>query len=317
MPRRYLFVLLLSLGWFAPVIEFVGAAEPITVELVTVEGPANEPDRHGAGFGAVAYAYRIGKYEVTNAQYAAFLNAVDPDGENKLKLYNENHSRDPRGGVVLNNSPKQAAGTKYILKKDREENPVVFVSVWDAMRFTNWLHNGQGKGDTENGAYTLTAESISGNTVKRNPGARFHLPSENEWYKAAYYDAKSRRYFLYPTRSNTRPLGDVPSSGENAANFHGAKGFAVSGSPMQKNENYLTRVGAYTNNPGPYGTFDQGGNAWEWTDTIIGLIGRGARGGSWSSFDSALAASYRGSELPDIKSAYHGFRIAAPANARK
>jgi formylglycine-generating enzyme required for sulfatase activity len=33
--------------------------------------------------------------------------------------------------------------------------PVHFVSFYDALRFANWLTNGQGGGDTETGAYTL------------------------------------------------------------------------------------------------------------------------------------------------------------------
>jgi hypothetical protein len=70
---------------------------------------------------------------------------------------------------------------------------VDFVSFWNALRFANWLHNGQPRGlqdetTTEDGAYTLTPTGIVNNTITRNPGAVVFLPSENEWYKAAYYD---------------------------------------------------------------------------------------------------------------------------------
>jgi sulfatase modifying factor 1 len=79
------------------------------------------------------------------------------------------------------------------------------VSFYDTLRFANWLNNGQGSGDTETGAYTLlggTQTPSNGTTVTRNPGATIALPSDNEWYKAAYYDASSTDYFLHPTRSN-------------------------------------------------------------------------------------------------------------------
>ena len=59
----------------------------MTVDWVGVEGPGNACDAQPQGcFGAVAAAFRIARTEVTNAQYAEFLNAVaqaDPNG-----LYN-------------------------------------------------------------------------------------------------------------------------------------------------------------------------------------------------------------------------------------
>jgi len=90
----------------------------------------------------------------------------------------------------------------------REALPVVFVSFYDALRFANWLHNGQPTGaqdnsTTEDGAYTITAQGISNNSITRNPGATIFLPSEDEWYKAAYYGALSASYFDYPAGSDT------------------------------------------------------------------------------------------------------------------
>ena len=66
-----------------------------------------------------------------------------------------------------------------------------YVSCFDALRFANWLHNGQGSSDTENGAYTLlggTPMPTNGASVTRKPAATLVLPSEDEWYKAAYFD---------------------------------------------------------------------------------------------------------------------------------
>ena len=51
------------------------SAEPlIQVQMAPVKHSGNPPD--STGFGAVPYDFRIGKYEVSIAQYCAFLNAV-------------------------------------------------------------------------------------------------------------------------------------------------------------------------------------------------------------------------------------------------
>ena len=70
----------------------------------------------------------------------------------------------------------------------------------------------------------------------------------------------------------------------------------------------LTGVGSYTGSASPYGTFDQGGNVWEWTEAIIGGS-RGLRGGSLVNTPDILAASYRSYTSQD-GSYYNGFRVA-------
>ena len=77
---------------------------------------------------------------------------------------------------------------------DWANRPVNYVSFWDAARFANWLHNGQptgpqGPGTTEGGAY----HDVGNQTLfGRNAGAKFFIPTENEWYKAAYHDQDCR-----------------------------------------------------------------------------------------------------------------------------
>ena len=85
---------------------------------------------------------------------------------------------------------------------------MIYVSFFDAMRFTNWLHNGQGSGDTESGVYTIG----SGTDEVRSASAKYWIPSEDEWYKAAYYDPNSGVYYDYPTGTDTAPYSDNPAA---------------------------------------------------------------------------------------------------------
>ena len=151
--------------------------------------------------------YQIAKYEVTNAQYAEFLNAVadtDPYG-----LYNPN-----MGARLWAASPQPAsrAASPTRVIPGREDMPVNFVSFYDALRFANWLHNGQPTG-AQNAAHDRGrglhdhAHGIATTSIARNAGATIFLTSEDEWYKAAYYDARSRRATstTRPARTRRRP----------------------------------------------------------------------------------------------------------------
>ena len=299
-----------------------GAAQ---IETVFVGNAGNRRDVHGAGFGAVEYNYRIGKYEVTNAQYVEFLNSVDPDATNMLGLYNSQMASDARGGILL--TPDARSGEKYVVKPSRERNPVILVSWYDAIRFANWLHNGQGDGDTETGAYTIlggTSEPTNGTAIARNPEAIWFLPTEDEWYKAAYHknDGVTANYWDYPTATDAEPFSDQPPALDaprqsNSANFYKQVpasynfdvGYAVTGSGTFQSElNYLTDVGAYALSASPYGTFDQAGNVWEWNED--GSSARGARGGFWSSTSFNLRASQRSGFVPAGEFNDAGFRVA-------
>lgn len=266
------------------------ASAVVTIDYITVANPNNAADT--TGYGSVAYNYEIGKYEVTNAQYAAFLNAVDPTGSNTNGIYNTSMGTHYTGGIALNSGA--SAGAKYTIRSnfgDMTNRPVNFVSWYDAARFSNWMHNGQGAGSTETGAYTL-----SGNTgiVTKNVGATIYIPSENEWYKAAYYNGTNSSYSPYANGQSSITTAD--------ANY----GWAIE---------QVTVVGSYTNDPSSYGTFDQGGNVSEWNDAVISGTLRGVRGGSFGSgfYDnsSPLLSSARSSASPTIENESTGFRVAS------
>lgn len=313
--------LLLSLSLTAALCDFSSA---VSIDTVLVGNPGNAAD--DTGYGSVDYMYCIGTYEVTNAQYVEFLNAADPAGANALALYSTSMSTDARGGINLNFGA--ADGFKYELKAGRGNQPVVYVSVFDSFRFANWLHNDQGSGSTESGAYALLGGTpIPSNiTVIRNDAARWFLPSENEWYKAAYHknDGITANYWDFPTATDTEPYSDQPPGSDaptlsNTANFRKDDnvaneyddGFAVTGSnEADLDQNYLTDVGAYTLSISPSGTFDQGGNVYELTDPLASVTsGIAPRGGSWVHSSLHLHASTRSSVL-FTETGTIGFRIA-------
>ena len=101
----------------------------------------------------------------------------------------------------------------YSVTPGFESKPVIYVSFWDALRFANWLHNGEPTGaqdvtTTEDGAYTITAQGIANNSITRDPWAKFFVTNEDEWFKAAFYDPLSASYFEYPAGTDPqRPSG--------------------------------------------------------------------------------------------------------------
>jgi formylglycine-generating enzyme required for sulfatase activity len=279
----------------------------LTMDYVSVGHAGNAAD--STGYGAVAYAYQIGKYEVTNAQYGEFLNAVDPGGANANDVYSTSMGSNDRGGITY--TAGAASGAKYTIRSNMGDKPVNFVSWYDAARFTNWLGNGQGAGSTETGAYTL-----SGNTglITKNVGATVYLPSEDEWYKAAYYDPTAGagggdNYWAYATQSNTAPTvgtanatGVISNPGANVANYN-------LGAQWNSQNGNVTTVGSAA--AGNYfGTADQAGNVKEWNDAVIAPY-RGQRGGSWIDDSSGLAASLRNFSAPENEFSVVGFRVAS------
>ncbi|MFO0912661.1 MAG: SUMF1/EgtB/PvdO family nonheme iron enzyme [Pirellulales bacterium] len=285
-----------------------------TIVTVPVGSPNNSGNPLRERLGAVSYEYRVGAYEVTNAQYVEFLNAKDPTGANRLQLYNPFMSTDASGGIVA--APSNPKGQRFKVKEGRGSNPVVFISWYDAVRFANWVNNGQGEADTEDGAYTLlggTAVPQNSDVILRNPAAKWFLPNDNEWYKAGFYNAIENRYYDYATASDVPPTSASPSSGlMNSANLRdGLSGdsYALTGDAVFRDDlNYLSDVGAYIKSPGPFGTFDQAGNAYEWSESQDSKS-HTVWGGSFRSFNNDPGGDSDG-VLSQLERNYIGFRIA-------
>jgi formylglycine-generating enzyme required for sulfatase activity len=164
----------------------------------------------------------------------------------------------------------------------------------------------------ETGAYNLN-NATSGNAVALIAGARFFIPSENQWYKAAYYKGGSTTagYWAYGTQSNTLPTsvtadgtGDGSAgSSANSANYHAA---AV----WNGQTGNVTTVGT-NGGPSAYGAFDMPGNVSEWNDFDSSNSARGTSGGHWYTNSSNLSSSARDTNVnPSLEGFELGFRLA-------
>ena len=287
-----------------------------SLQFVSVGDPGNLPDpANGNIYGAVAYTYQMGKYDVTSAQYTAFLNAVA--ATDTYGLYNSNMAS---GFAACGISQSGSAGS-YSYATTRNGNFPVNYETWgDAARFCNWLQNGQptgaeGPGTTETGAYALNGgtssaalSAVASPAHSGSGAAHYFLPTENEWYKAAYYarGGTAAGYWTYPTQSNVAPDDELVNAGTstNDANYYGSYYTDVA--------NFLTPVGTFVASPGAYGTSDMGGDLCQWNETNIGGSSRGARGGSFGFSSVYLASNNRSLDGPPTEEfSYLGFRVAS------
>ena len=326
-------------------------AAQVTFDWASVGNPGNAPDTlvmtKGAvpdsttGYGSVGYTYQISKYDVTNAQYVQFLNAVDPAGSNTLRVYNtkmSDASANPAGLAYTGGIDRNLAagsGAKYSTKAGQENAPAIWINWTSGARFVNWLANGQGSGSTESGVYDMAV--FTGNSFATPParanGATVFLPSEDEYYKAAYYDptkSGTGGYWQYGTQSDTAPSSVAPAGTSNSANIGAgtdgqsagtlASTMATTGATINTSVNYLTSVGAYTAATSYYGLYDLDGLVYNWTEGTRTSFGNQLpiyRGGSWRYNEGASGAAYRNvySGAGATSYAWYGFRVAGLPSA--
>ena len=303
-------------------------------------GAGNAADVNG--YGGANYSYAMGTTEVTNAQYADFLKdvasapqagqaAADPYG-----LYSNLMTFDTHGGIQRSGAGTTVSPYQYAAKQGADNKPVVFVSWYDAVRYCNYLtnkSNGWGLG-TETGGYAIANGGKDSGTVtvptpaqrlqwadpkkadaNANDPAYYLLPTESEWYKAAYYKggnggAVNAGYWKFPTQSDNPPASQLPP-GTNSV--PGSANYTTTGTPLDAVK-FTTPVGSYvyTASKTAYGTSDQSGNVWEWTETPLnsGSSQKILRGGAYDTTASTLAA-YTGRSNGTASSGYTdvGFRI--------
>ena len=256
-----------------------GTTNEFTIDFVDIGNTGNAADT--TTYGAVPYEYRTGKNEISELQ----ITKATQIG-------------------MANVSAGAWTGSQ----------PAANISWYEAAAFVNFLNTNSGK----TAAYALTfsnsqwsmalwsseqAWTAGGTNLYRNKDAFYFLPSENEWYKAAYYNAAGTNYFLYPTASSSVPT--AVASGTNA-------GMAVYSS--------VASAPAIVDSAGglsPYGTMGQGGNVFEWNESAFDGSNssssefRATRGGNWVSPPSSLRTSYRNNLVPTFESSSIGFRVAS------
>ncbi len=299
---------------------------PLQFSLLVVGNPGNPADQTSNGsFGSVGYEYSVSRTETIVAQYVQFLNAVAryvPD-DTRYDYLRDLWDPEMQDGHVIGSQINRSGslstgGYVYSAALGADQLPIANVSWFNAARFVNWLNNGQPTSatfladpGTETGAYTLNGNDTAV-VITRTGTAKYWLPSEDEWYKAAFYDASlpaGNQYWKFPTRSNDQPYNGIPRElgGANAANYN-----AITAPEGQK----LVAAGAYPNSASFYGTLDQAGSLWEWSDTFIdnyqGLPNSMiVRGGSWSLGILNPGSEVRRDYSPDEVDDDTGFRIAS------
>ena len=258
---------------------FGTSGNEFTIDFVTIGNAGNAADT--TTYGAVPYEYRVGKYEIT---------------QDAITKATASGMANVTAGAYTGNQP--AANITW----------------YEAAAFVNWLNTSTGK----TAAYNLTfsgswsmnlwssadAWQLGGENLYRNKDAFYFLPSENEWYKAAYYNAAGTNYFLYPTASSSVPT--AVASGTDA-------GSAVYDSAASDPATVASAGGL-----SPYGTMGQGGNVFEWNESAFDGANssasedRAIRGGGWFSSGVILRSSNRRNNGPSVEFSTYGFRVASP-----
>jgi formylglycine-generating enzyme required for sulfatase activity len=185
-------------------------------DYTLISNTGNSPDdcEYGldAKLGQVNYLYNIQNQLITNNEYCTYLNTIDPSGNKQFQIYDDRMLSSAVGGIEYNSCAN--TGSMYYVKDNFSNKPVTFVKWVMAAQYCNWLTNNKSSNilSITSGSYdtaSLYNNSISISGCYRQDTAKYFLPSENEWYKAAYYDPSNGKYWNYPTQSDEPPTAII------------------------------------------------------------------------------------------------------------
>ena len=275
---------------------FGTGANTFTIDFVNVgnAGNANDVGPNGELYGGVAHNFRMGTFEVSRDAITK-ANATVALGGGNL-------------GITL--ADMTSFGGNGV------NRPAAGVSWNEAARFVNWMNTSSGfsaaykftlqPGDLGYSAnaninlWEVVDPGYNAANLYRNSNAFYYLPSEDEWYKAAYYSGSGTTYFDYALQSDTSPT--AVSGGASGAVYNGQTGPAD-----------VDNAGGSSF----YGTRGQNGNVWEWNESAFDAPndssseGRAFRGGDWRSSNFNLRSANRGDLNPTVESSDFGFRVAS------
>ncbi len=169
----------------------------------TINGsPVVHNNANQIGYGSVDYEYWIQDRQITLGDYLAFLNHVDPtNGSEKwegglldegIVEYYENLAIGDRWVPG-----SYSCGTQNIDYLELDKTVVNFISFILAARFSNWAATG----DINQGAYTFASPTavVTHITAIDNTWTGIRMPTEDEMYKAIYWDEANNTYNLFGT----------------------------------------------------------------------------------------------------------------------
>jgi formylglycine-generating enzyme required for sulfatase activity/tRNA A37 threonylcarbamoyladenosine biosynthesis protein TsaE len=221
--------------------------------------------------------YWMGKYPVTNAQFAQFVAAK---GYENQDYWEEAIKADYwKNGQVYSNlwdSAPRTAPEDFGEPFNLSNHPVVGISWYEALAFTRWLSE----------QLPVISEQWSVNQKKYELNAHIKagrlevaLPSEEQWEKAAR-----------GTDGRIYPWGEKPDP--NRANYDDTRLGTTSA------------VGCFPGGQSPYGLLDASGNIWEWVNGENNL-----RGGSFNNSEGRARCAYRSLYYPFSWYRDLGFRL--------
>jgi formylglycine-generating enzyme required for sulfatase activity len=212
----------------------------------------------------------IGKYEVTNAEFAVFLNDI---ADNPTRI---NYPRDPveEHQWGLQKSTENAT-TRWVPAKGYEKYPVINVSWAWADAYCKWLG--------------------------RQTGEEYRLPSEAEWeYAARGGQASVKNRFLY---AGSDQIGEVAWYADNAKRTN-----PVGQKKPNQLDIYDMSGNVYEWCQDWYGSYTAG-NQTNPGGPVSGRE-RVMRGGSFGMFEESLYLLAREKNFPNLSNQNLGFRVA-------
>jgi len=207
------------------------------------EGYSNELPVHTVTLSA----YEIGKFEVTNSEYADILNWALVKGY-LTTVSSSTASAYGQELLDVDSSYCQISwnGSQFVVDTrdgySMEDHPAVEVSWYGAAVYCNWLSEANGLQPCYSTGTWTCDFSKNG----------YHLPTEAQWERAAAWDGW--RHWRYGNLSDSIDCSN--------ANYYNGSDYCnplgLNGAP------YSSPVGYYADSASPVGCYDMTGNTFEW-----------------------------------------------------